>query len=140
MQHHVPLTGFDVTVESLLCKDLQLFWLPSTPKGIRTPVHGLRIRCPRPLDDGSLRSGQHSRAMPELSTRSVADSEAEATEAPTKAASGAFPGKITAQQAQEHRIRTSPEPTTSVRNITRTMLCIRGRPLPRPIHPHPDIL
>ena len=55
MQHHVPLTGFDVTVESLLCKDLQLFWLPSTPKGIRTPVHGLRNTnhhpcCSLPLD------------------------------------------------------------------------------------------
>jgi mono/diheme cytochrome c family protein len=27
--------------------------LSGTPMGIRTPVRGLRIRCPRPLDDGS---------------------------------------------------------------------------------------
>ena len=36
----------------------------NTPKGSRTPVFGLRTRCPRPLDDGGVAeqcdsSGQH---------------------------------------------------------------------------------
>src|SRR5262245_40899471 len=40
--------------------------METPPKGIRTPVLGLKSRCPRPLDDGGPASPRDTRCLPTL--------------------------------------------------------------------------
>lgn len=54
--------------------------LVTTPKGIRTPVAGMKSRCPRPLDDG----GKGGAIEPENYHRATPPSSAECSEPATR--------------------------------------------------------